>query len=139
MHDEFGNGTFTPSQTAAQYVDPGRIYVAGHSAGGHLTAMAMPFGAVRGGIAISDLYDRESIRLDYRNEKLRLDEAEAQRNSRVLNFPPMAGPLIVAYGTGELPELRRKSIDCAPAWVDRGLRGHLLPIDETDHFPMLGR
>src|ERR1700736_5574163 len=27
--------------------DPGRIYVAGHSAGGHLTAMTMPLGEVR--------------------------------------------------------------------------------------------
>src|SRR2546423_12688741 len=39
--------------------DPTRIYVAGHSAGGHLTATAMSLGAVRGGLAISGLYDLE--------------------------------------------------------------------------------
>ena len=65
--------------------DPGRIYVAGHSAGGHLTAMTMPLGAVRGGIVISGLYGLEPVRLNYLNEKLRLDEAEAQRNSPMLN------------------------------------------------------
>jgi acetyl esterase/lipase len=37
--------------------NPARIYVAGHSAGGHLTATAMSLGAVKGGLAISGLYD----------------------------------------------------------------------------------
>jgi arylformamidase len=117
--------------------DPMCIYVAGHSAGGHLTAMTMPLGAVRGGIAISGVYDLEPIRLNYLNEKLRLDEAEAQRNSPTLNFPPTAGPLIVTYGTAELPELCRQSIDYAQAWVERGLPGRLLPIDGADHFTIL--
>ena len=36
--------------------DPGRIYVAGHSAGGHLTAITMPLGEVRGGIACPPRY-----------------------------------------------------------------------------------
>src|ERR1700751_215074 len=75
--------------------DPRRIYVAGHSAGGHLTAMTMPLGAAKGGIAISGLYDLEPIRLNYLNEKLGLDEAGAQGTSPMLKFPPMAGPLLV--------------------------------------------
>src|SRR6516164_6773464 len=48
----------------AEYgADPNRLYVAGHSAGGHLTAMTMPLPEVRGGIAISGIYDLEPIRL----------------------------------------------------------------------------
>jgi len=117
--------------------DPARLYVSGHSAGGHLTAMVMPLRVVRGGLAISGLYDLEPIRLNYLNEKLGLDAAEAARNSPLLDFPPMAGELIVAYGTRELPELCRQSIDYAQAWVERGLAGHLLPIDGADHFTVL--
>lgn len=117
--------------------DPKRIYTAGHSAGGHLTATTMTLPAVRGGIAISGLYDLEPIRLNYLNERLGLDEAETKRYSPILHFPPMAGPLVVAYGTNELPELCRQSVDYAQAWVERGLPGHLLPVDGTDHFTVL--
>jgi arylformamidase len=117
--------------------DPARLYVAGHSAGGHLTAMVMPLRTVRGGLAISGIYDLEPIRLNYLNEKLGLDLAEAERNSPLLHLPPMAGELVVAYGTRELPELCRQSIDYAQAWVERSLAGHLLPIDGADHFTIL--
>ena len=117
--------------------DPKRLYVSGHSAGGHLTAMAMTLPAVRGGIAISGLYDLEPIRLNYLNEKLGLDIAEARRNSPLFHLPAMAGELVIAYGTGELPELCRQSVDYAQAWVERGLPGQLLPIDGADHFTIL--
>jgi arylformamidase len=117
--------------------DPDQIYVAGHSAGGHLTAMTMTLNAVRGGLAISGIYDLEPIRLNYLNEKLGLDGQEAERNSPLLHLPPMAGELIVAYGTNELPELCRQSVEYAQAWTERGLPGHLLPVDGADHFTIL--
>jgi acetyl esterase/lipase len=97
--------------------DPTRLYISGHSAGGHLTAMTMPLPEVRGGIAISGIYDLEPIRLNYLNEKLALDTAEAERNSPVRHLPATAGELVVAYGTRELPELRRQSIEYARAWT----------------------
>ena len=65
--------------------------------------MTLP--AVRGGLAISGLYDLEPIRLNYLNEKLGLDEAEAERNSPLLHIPPMAGELVIAYGTREFQAL----------------------------------
>src|SRR5262249_25231101 len=105
-----------------------------HSAGGHLTAMTMPLPQVRGGIAISGIYDLEPIRLNYLNEKLGLDVAEAERNSPVRHLPATAGELVVAYGSRELPELCRQSIEYARAWTERGLPGHLLPVDSADHF-----
>ncbi len=117
--------------------DPDQLYVAGHSAGGHLTAMMMTLRAVRGGLAISGIYDLEPIRLNYLNEKLGLDEREAERNSPLLHLPPMAGELVVAYGTRELPELCRQSIEYAQAWTECGLAGHLLPVDGADHFTIL--
>ena len=48
-----------------------------------------------------------------------------------------AGELVVAYGTRELPELCRQSTEYARAWTERGLPGHLLPVDGADHFTIL--
>jgi arylformamidase len=117
--------------------DPARLYASGHSAGGHLTATTMPLPAVRGGLAISGIYDLEPIRLNYLNDKLRLDPAEAARNSPLLHLPAQANDLVIAYGTNELPELCRQSIAYARAWSERGLPGRLLPADGADHFTIL--
>ena len=64
--------------------EPGRIYTSGWSAGGHLTAMVMDEPAVKGGLAISGIYDLEPIRLNYLNDKLELDADEVRRLSPLL-------------------------------------------------------
>ena len=117
--------------------DPERVFVAGHSAGGHLTAVAMNDARVAGGIAISGIYDLEPIRLNYLNEKLGLDPAEAERNSPMLHLPAHAGPLVVTVGLGELPELVRQSEEYASAWRRHGLPGLHLPLAGHEHFSIL--
>ncbi len=117
--------------------DPSRLHVSGSSAGSHLTAMVMPPRAVRGGLAISGIYDLEPIRLNYLNARLGLDRAEAERNSPIRHIPASAPALIIAYGLNELPELRRQSTDFAEAWRGRELSGLLLPTGEANHFTIL--
>jgi arylformamidase len=117
--------------------DPRRVFVAGHSAGGHLTAAAMSDRRVAGGLAISGIYELEPIRLNYLNDKLGLDEAEAARNSPIRHLPSQASPLIVSVGLGELPELVRQSEDYWTAWHGKGLPGHYLPVPDHDHFSIL--
>lgn len=117
--------------------DPRRVYVAGHSAGGHLTAMAMAEPRVAGGVAISGIYDLEPIRLNYLNEKLGLDPDEAVRNSPIRHLPSSAAPLVVTVGLGELPELVRQSEEYARAWRGRDLAGEYLPLPDHDHFSIL--
>ena len=108
--------------------DKNRLLVSGWSAGGHLTAMAMSHAAVKGGLAISGIYDLEPMRLSYINDKLRLDEAEARRNSP----GPTEKRLLVAYRADELPELCRQSEDYA-----KRLEAKATAVPRTNHFTVL--
>ena len=72
--------------------DAARFYLAGHSAGGHLAAMALatqwptfglPEDVIKGVCAISGVFDLEPIRLCYLNEVVGLDADEARRNSPI--------------------------------------------------------
>ncbi|MEE2803774.1 MAG: alpha/beta hydrolase [Pseudomonadota bacterium] len=117
--------------------DAERIFVAGHSAGGHLTAIMMSDVRVAGGIPISGIFDLEPIRLNYLNEKLSLDEDESLRHSPLGHIPDTAAPAIIAVGGGELPELIRQSADYFAAWRAAGLAAEYLVLGSHDHFSVL--
>lgn len=117
--------------------DPARVFVSGHSAGGHLTAMAMSNSRLAGGVAISGIYDLEPIRLNYLNEKLGMDVAETERNSPMRHFPATTAPLVVTVGLGELPELVRQTEEYSAAWIAHGLCGRYLPVPAHNHFTIL--
>jgi arylformamidase len=129
-------------------VDPERIHVAGHSAGGHLTAMVLAtnwaaFGLdrnpVRGASAISGLYDLEPIRLCYLNDVLGLDAAAAERNSPLHHLPRQSPPLILSVGTGETDEFRRQQESFAAAWRAAGLPLEIADQPGDNHFDVVGR
>ena len=77
--------------------DPERIFVSGHSAGGHLTAMMLctdwavrgrPGNLVKGGTAISGIFDLAPLMETSINDDIRLDAEAAARNSPIHNLPP---------------------------------------------------
>jgi arylformamidase len=120
---------------------PDRVYVAGHSAGGHLVAMLMTAaessdGArpIAGGLGISGLYELEPIRLSYLNAGLRLDPATAERNSPVARLGTAAGPLLVAVGGTESAEFHRQNKALAAGWRSRGLPLVEVEMPGRNHF-----
>jgi len=117
--------------------DASRMYVSGWSAGGHLTASVLDEPAIRGGLAISGIYDLEPMRWCYIDEKLKLDQREARRLSPLLNMPPTSAPLIVTCGGAELPELRRQSAEFAAARRHAGLPGPFVELEGHNHFTIL--
>jgi arylformamidase len=114
-----------------------RLVVSGWSAGGHLAALAMSWPEVDAGLIISGLFDLEPIRLGMLNDKLRLTAADVDALSPLRQLPERAGPLVVAYGAAELPELQRQSRDYFRAWESAGLRGRLLRLENRNHFSIL--
>jgi arylformamidase len=117
--------------------DPNRLFVGGHSAGGHLTAIAMGNPRVAGGLAISGLFDLEPIRLSYLNQAIGMDVLEARRNSPIHALPKQAGRLLVTVGGGELSELQRQSVEYYAAWRAAGLDGGFVPLPGHDHFSLI--
>jgi arylformamidase len=108
--------------------DPRRIVASGHSAGGHLTAMlmaalwptldpALPPDLVKGGVAISGLYDLEPlVPLPFINDDLKLDAAAARRFSPVHLPAATAAPLVTAVGALESSEFKRQTRLIRAAW-----------------------
>jgi len=117
--------------------DANRIAVSGWSAGGHLTAMAMSHPRIKGGVAISGIYDLEPIRHSYLNDKLGLDAAMSRRNSPIMEAGGPIKPLALTVGGGELPLLRRQAADFAGHRAKYGLPVSYEEIPGADHFTIM--
>jgi arylformamidase len=129
--------------------DPNRIYVSGNSAGGHLTGTILmpgwhakygvPEDVVKGACAMSGVYDMMAVQLAAPggpNDALKMDAAEAKRNSPIFHLPKTFGPLIIGYGAPELPEFKRQSADFAKAWKAAGLPVTEIVVPGAHHFAM---
>ena len=109
-------------------MDQDRLYVGGHSAGGHLTAMLMcalwptfdarlPKDLWKGGLAISGLYDlRSLIYVDWLNSDLHLDEVAALSLSPAFMPPATRAPVMTAVGGDESSEFLRQNALLRERW-----------------------
>jgi arylformamidase len=117
--------------------DARRLVASGWSAGGHLKAMAMMNPNIKGGVAISGIYDLEPIRHSYLNVKLGLDEAMSKRNSPMLLTTEAVKPIALTVGGAELPLLRKQTADFAAYRARCSLPVTYEEIPSTNHFTIM--
>ncbi|MDE1570028.1 alpha/beta hydrolase [Aquabacter sp. P-9] len=133
---EMGAALDLIAQHGAAYGAGGPVVVSGWSAGAQLAVMQLDHPAVAAGLAISGVYELAPLRDTYLNEALDLSEAEIAACSP-LRHAPSDKPLVIAYGTAEVPALVRDSRALAARRVEARAPGALLPILGADHFSIL--
>ena len=124
--------------------DPSRVAIGGHSAGGHLCAMALqtewardyglpqnPFAAA---ILVSGLYDLAPLRYSYLQPMIQLDEATVRRCSPAFNVRPCATPLWITWGGAESSEFAHQSELYYGAWLALGNQALLEEQPHANHF-----
>ena len=108
--------------------DPRKLFASGWSAGGHLTAMTMSHAAVRGGLAISGIYDLEPMRLCYINDKLRLDKTRRGGTVRALRKSRCSSPM-ARRAAGAMPAIRGLR-ESSKTESDGARRNHFTILEE---------
>lgn len=136
---------------AAHGGDPGRLFVGGHSAGGHLAALValdreaqraagLEQNAIRGFLGVSGSYDIRKRDAAAGSAERRIydvllsradDDAAA---SPVTHVRPDSPPCFVAWGTRDFPRLVVQAKAFVAALGAAGVRHETLEIAGADHF-----
>ena len=125
--------------------DPARLFVAGHSAGGHLTAMALAHdwqedGAsqnlIKGAVATSGVYDLEMVMKISVQEQVRMTTELAAKNSPLLHPPRVKCSLLVGVGADEPKGWQQMSKDYFEFCQRSGMPVEYLVEPDANHYTM---
>ena len=134
--------------------DRDRIYISGHSSGGHLCgvllttdwatynwnnhlgAASVPYNMIKGGLCFSGMYELFPVSLSARRLYVNftpetIEELSAQRRMGFLT-----ADVVLAYASKDSPEFIRQSKDFAAALAAQGRNVKLLVGEGYNHFEM---
>jgi arylformamidase len=127
--------------------DPERIYVSGHSSGGHLAGVLLttdfldvfdlPPNIIKGGVCGSGMFDLKPVRLSKRSSYVKFTDAIEQALSPQRHIDTLLAPVVVVYGTAETPEFQRQSRDFAAAVKAAGKPVTLIVMEGYNHFEVM--
>jgi len=127
--------------------DPERLYVCGHSSGGHLTGVllttdwqkdfGLPPTIIKGGVCGSGMYDLKPVRLSKRSSYVKFTDEVEQALSAQRHIDKLTAPVTLVYGTEETPEFQRQSRDFAAAAKAAGKPATLVVTEGYNHFEVM--
>jgi arylformamidase len=147
MADQVRRGIAWTYKNAASFGgDANRLYVGGHSSGGHLCGVALvtdwqkdfglPANMVKGGLCMSGMYDMKPVRLSKRSSYVKFTDMMEQAMSSQRQLDKLQAPIIVTYGTNETPEFQRQNRDFAAAVKAAGKPVEVIEAPNYNHFEM---
>jgi len=132
---------------ASLNIDPQRLYVAGHSSGGHLggcvfaadwsAGFGLPAKILAGAILLSGMYDLAPVRISARSKYVNFTDETVAELSAIRHLDRINCPVLLGYGTLESPEFKRQTQTFHDTLVKAGKQAQLIVADGTNHFEML--
>jgi arylformamidase len=126
--------------------DPSRIYISGHSSGGHLAGVVLitdwkrdfglPPDIIKGGMLMSGMYDLKAVRLSKRSTYVKFTDEIEQALSSQRHLDKLNAPIVVSYGTLESPEFQRQARDFVAAVKAAGKPVQVIVGEGYNHFEM---
>ena len=123
--------------------DPQRLYVTGHSSGGHLAGcvaitewekMGLPRDIVKGILCASGMYDLKAPRLSKRSKYVAFTDEMEHELSPQRHLDRINAPITITYGSLETPEFQRQGRDFHAALVKAGKPVRLYVGEAYNHF-----
>lgn len=146
--DDVADGVAEVAARAAEFgADPGRIFVSGHSAGGHLAALLalrtdwqaprdLPADLIKGALPISGTYlfgseSGLSMRPRFLGDAMLGAETDAAPMTHIHRAAP---PFHVSWGENDFPHLRAQADRFAKALDDAGVTVTTQVLPDADHL-----
>jgi len=125
--------------------NPSYLYVSGHSAGGHLTAMALahdwekealPRDLIKGAVVTSGVFDLDVVAHLSVQEEIQMTPEIARANDPLTHPSLVNCPLVIAVGGAEPKGWQQMSEDYFNYCKQQGMKADYLVIPGANHYTM---
>jgi arylformamidase len=127
--------------------DANRVFLSGHSSGGHLAASALiadwqrdygvPDDVIKGAVIVSGMFELYPVSLSARSNYVKFDQATLEGLSPMRHIDKLNMPLVVAHASLDTPEFQRQSREFVQALKAAGKRVQFLVGEGYNHYEFI--